>query len=107
MSTQFHNFVATVLMSRWIGCVGIFVPFFVAACYVQWEKLSNRRGINHVMAFATAFFGLTVTTVSDERPPQELTRELTQWCALPCRILPSHSLRPYDRSCTPREPRST
>jgi len=40
---------------------GTFVPFFIATCYVQWVKFSERGNINRLMASATAFFGLSVT----------------------------------------------
>ena len=78
MSTQHHLSVVTIFMSFWIGCAGIFVPFFIAACYVQWDRVSKGRGTNRLMVFATAFFGLTVTTVSEGRPPKKLSWELTQ-----------------------------
>lgn len=57
------------LCQRWIGCVGIFASLFIAACYVQWERFSKGQGINRLMVFATVFFGFTVTTVSENRPP--------------------------------------
>ena len=80
MSAQFHLFVVSILMSCWIGCTGIFIPFFVAACCVQRERLSKRRGINYVMAFATAFFGLTVTTVSEGDHPRNTLGNSSNAC---------------------------
>ena len=78
MSTQSHTQSLPNFCERWTGSPGIFVPLFIAACYVQWEKVSKGRGLNRLMASATAFFGLTVTTVSGKRQPQHLTQKLTQ-----------------------------
>jgi len=54
---------AAALIGAFMECMmyGIFVPLFIAACYVQWEKVSHGRGINYVMVFATVFFGCTIT----------------------------------------------
>jgi len=51
-------------LGTFLECVmyGTFLPFFFAACYVQWEKSSKGRGINHFMVSATVFFGLAGTT---------------------------------------------
>lgn len=59
---------------------GIFVPLFIAACLVLWEKFSAGRGLNRFLASATAFFGLSVTAVSVKRPSKGLTQSLTRWC---------------------------
>ncbi|KAF9646494.1 hypothetical protein BDM02DRAFT_3270923 [Thelephora ganbajun] len=52
------------LLGAFLECVmyGIFFVLLIAACYVQWEKFSKRRGVNRIMVFTTVFFGLTVTT---------------------------------------------
>ena len=58
------------------------------------------RGINRLLAFATMFFGITVTAVSENWPPQNLTQELTRWRTVSCRISLSHSLFKYEQFCT-------
>jgi len=40
---------------------GIFLALYVASCYVQWKKFSRGGNINHLMAFTTVFFGITIT----------------------------------------------
>jgi len=52
-----------------IGCAGIFVSFFIAACHVQWDRFSSGRGLNHLMAVTTVFFGFATTAVSQKGPP--------------------------------------
>ena len=45
--------------------IGLFIPLLIVASYVQWKKVSRGRKINLVMAFTTAFFGLSTIAVSN------------------------------------------
>ncbi|KAF9644526.1 hypothetical protein BDM02DRAFT_3121771 [Thelephora ganbajun] len=58
------SYAYAVFLGTFLECVmyGIFFVLFIAACYVQWEKFSKRREVNHVMAFTTVFMGSTITT---------------------------------------------
>ena len=40
------------------------MPLFITACYVQRERVLKGQGLNRLLAFATAFFGVSVTVVS-------------------------------------------
>jgi len=89
-----------------VGCAGVFLSFFIAACYVQWDKFSKGQALNRVMALTTGFFGLTTTAVSERRPPRNLIQELTQW-RTPS-ISQSGFVWPWKQFHTPyRERRST
>ena len=65
---------------------GVFIPLFVTACCVQWNKFSKKQEVNRVMVFSTVFFGFTITFVSKKRAPKPRISYLPNGVPLPAEL---------------------
>ena len=64
------------------GRTGIYVPLFLTACYVQWQKGVKKDYADRIMAITTVFYGLILTMVCNFRRSPPRSFAYCNWSAL-------------------------